>query len=103
MARKSKSSNKRGLIFVLVSAVLIVIIANLIPKIQVYINRPEAAALVNFPTDHTFHSGFNEWWYLNLHVRSLRSSDNLGQKDTGYLLSFSSILILFYKAFIAPK
>lgn len=92
MAKYRKSPNRKGIVFLLVSAVLIVIFANLLPEIQVYIKTPEAAALVSFPADHVFHSGYNEWWYLNLHVRSVRSVDNLGQKDTGYLLSFSNIL-----------
>ena len=95
MARNNKSSGKKGIIFLLVSAILIVIFANLLPKIQVYINRPEAAALVSFPKDYSSHPTYNaEWWYLNLSLRTERTDrkfDPAYIKDLGYLLSFSRI------------
>ena len=92
MARKSSSSSKKGLIFLLVSAALIVIFANLIPKIQVYIKNPEASSLLTFPADHISHPSFRaEWWYLNLLARTTKT-DGTSQKDLGYVLSFSRIL-----------
>ena len=91
MARNNKSSNKKSLIFLIVAGVIVFLMANLLPKIQVYINRPEAAALVSFPKDHASHPGFNaEWWYLNLLTKTTNTSGG-DEKDTGFLLSFSTI------------
>lgn len=93
----SNSSSKKGAIFFIISAVLIVVLANIIPKIQVYIKTPEAASLLTFPQDHAFHppTKFNaEWWYLNLLVRTERTDrkfDSTYIKDLGYVLSFSRI------------
>ncbi|MBI4098110.1 MAG: hypothetical protein HY426_03645 [Candidatus Levybacteria bacterium] len=91
MAKHNNASNKKSLIFLLVAGILILLLANLLPKIQVYIKRPEAAAVLKFPKDHASHSNYRtEWWYLNLLTRTsnLQGAD---QKDSGYLLSFSRI------------
>lgn len=91
MAKNRKSSSNKRLIFLLISAVLIVIFANLLPKIQVYINQPQAAALLTFPQDHASHPKFKtEWWYLNLLTKTL-NTDGTNGKDLGYVLSFSRL------------
>ncbi|KKT58833.1 MAG: hypothetical protein UX91_C0001G0057 [Candidatus Amesbacteria bacterium GW2011_GWB1_47_19] len=46
---------------------------------------------VVFPKDHAAHPGYsNEWWYLNLLVRTVEINGS-NQKDLGYLISFSRI------------
>ena len=91
MAKYRKSSNRKGVLFFIISAILVVVITNIIPKIQVYIKTPEAASLLIFPRDHNSHPNYNaEWWYLNLLVRT-EKIDGTNIKDLGYLLSFSRI------------
>lgn len=55
-------------------------------------NSATSSAKITFPKDHAFHSAFkNEWWYLNLMVRSATTSNPKITKDTYYLISFSKI------------
>ncbi len=94
VAKYKKSSSKKSVIFLLISVILIVIFANLLPKIQVYMKRSEAAALISFPNDHKSHPNYNaEWWYLNLLVRTERTDRKIDSyiKNLGYVLSFSRI------------
>ncbi len=92
MAKYKKPSSNKKIIFLLASTVIVIIFANLIPKIQVYIKKPEAAALINFPLDHASHPNFKtEWWYLNLMTKTVDTAGG-DEKDTAYLISLSRIL-----------
>lgn len=91
MAKYNSSFNKKSLIFLLLTGIFVFFAANLLPKVQVYIKRPEANALITFPGDHKSHPNYNaEWWYLNLMART-EKTDGTDLKDLGYLLSFSRI------------
>lgn len=91
MAKYRKSSSRKGVLFFIISAILVVVLANILPKIQVYIKTPEAASLLTFPNDHKSHPNFNaEWWYLNVLAKTVKT-DGTSEKDLGYVLSFSRI------------
>ncbi len=88
---KSHQKNKWALFFLLLSALILIVLANLIPKIQLYVNRSSASALISFPRDYNAHPSYNsEWWYLNLITNT---SEN---KQLDYVISFSRILGNFY-------
>lgn len=89
MTKYKNSSNKKSLIFLLFAGVFVFSMANLLPKIQVYINKPEAAALLTFPKDHASHPDYKaEWWYLNMYTKTTNGTN---VEDLSYLLSFTRI------------
>lgn len=84
-------SSKIGIIILLLGLLLTLFLVNYLPKISLALKKPQAAALVSFPRDHSSHPNFKaEWWYLNLLTKTT-NQQGVDEKDTGYLLSFSTI------------
>lgn len=84
-------SSKIGFIILALGLLLTLFLVNYLPKINLAFKRPQAAALVSFPEDHKSHPNFKaEWWYLNLLTKTTNQQGK-DEKDTGYLLSFSTI------------
>lgn len=91
VAKYRKSSSKKGVFILLVGLFSTLVLANFIPKINLSLKKPQANALLSFPQDHSIHPDFNaEWWYLSLMTKTTNNSGE-DEKDTGHLISFSSI------------
>lgn len=92
MAKNLNSNNKKGLIFLVISTIFVIILANLLPRINLALKKSEAESLLSFPKDHSSHPNFSsEWWYLNLLTRTTKT-DGTNEKDLAYVISFSRIV-----------
>lgn len=85
-------SSKIGITILLLGLLVTLFLVNYLPKINLALRNPEAAALVSFPKDHKSHPNFKaEWWYLSLLTKTVKP-DGTDEKDTAQVISFSRIL-----------
>lgn len=91
MFKEIKLFSSRYFIFVLTGALFVLVLAIILPKVNLSGKKAEASSILSFPRDHGQHPNFAaEWWYLNLLARTTQV-DGTDDKDLGYIVSFSRI------------
>lgn len=92
MSSTKHISSKIGIVILILGLLVTLFLVNYLPKINLALKSPEAAALVSFPKDHKSHPNFKaEWWYLSLLTKTVKP-DGSDEKDTAQIISFSRIL-----------